>query len=1623
MLDHLKGWASTLASLCLLLLLTSATSVAAAADEPRIYIVALTEPSIAARMVEQTPGMSWAERRSLLGEGFFSRFQAELERGQNEFLRETPLALGRSAGADPRPLKVIRRVSLLLNALIIRATPEQAHALESVKGVRGVYPNGTFGMAMDAIPGFLGAPAAWERLGGIDEAGKGIRIGIIDSGVDIDHPMFQDPSLPVSPPLPRPTEYPAFTNEKVIVARNYVRNDYELNEENTAEDLVGHGSIVASVAAGAPVQAPLGAVSGIAPRAYLGSYRVFGDPRISRTTNDAALIAALEDAVADGMDVINLSLGGQPRDPRVDPQQIMIAEAVELGVVVVIASGNGGASGAGSVMSPGTSPEAITVGSVSHPRVFGSPLDLASSRQLPEGLTRFLQVPGLRTPSDQRFGPLPLVTIQSLDASGRACGNLPAGSLQGKFALVRRGACFFADKAGHVLDQAGAAGMVVYNDVDGAPFAMDLGEAALSKPAVMIDLSHGETLRQFLLEASQAGDQVQAVIGSDQDVAPFPGEPDLLSSFSGRGPTGQLQIKPDLVAPGEVIYAASIASGGDRGPFTVPEATSGTSFSTPAVAGAAALVRQIHPDWTPVQIKAALVNTASRTVLFSGRPALPNDAGSGRVDLARAAAAEVLASPVSLAFGTLRDETGAERELTFEVTNLGATVKDLAIGLDTEPQNAILTWEPATLRLQAGQSGTVTVAARLGETPGNFEGFFTVRETGGGTDLAIPFFGVATVRGTGRTLLVSSSEEADFPTPTAALALALPGDVIELADDAPYSSPLLVSRNSAGVRLDGITIRAVEGDSPVIDVLDSDTLDQAVIQVSGVERVTIEGLTIRSRSLGISYQDASGTISGTRVLMEDAETDLPDAIRLSNSRVHLYGNLITGSNGDGVSMEGSEALVQGNSIGPSRRHGLLSVGDGGVALFDNLIQESQGDGIRAVQSSLLAKGNVISGGDRSQANGLRAEGADSRLFLEDNLIVGNAGSGLSLTGGAQAWLLGDEISLNSGVGLFLDSSTAHVESARFFSNSGGVEAFSADLVLNNSLLVDSQSAAGVKITESVLEIDHSTLANNAGAGIQTVSRQGGLMVANSIFHGNGGGDVDGADEGVFRFNLFDGMARSGEGNVSGQPEFVNPGGRDYTPGPGSAAIDRGDPTSIEGAADLFFHKRAVDGDGDGEARADIGAVEAGSLSAPSIVLPILSTAPTDFVGLAMVNAYTPASAVGGPSSGEPVIRLQAFDVFGHDQSGSFFTSISEGRQLALLLDQTLGPLAPGWVEIEPSQRDLMAFALLGGNGLSYLDGAQLTSKPSRRLLFPEFHGNDEDTWVYLVNPHDVVLPVSLRWTSRTGLVAEVILELNPFGMISETARDLFGGGNGGYLVAEAELPVFGLELFGDFRHRAGLLALDADEAATELFGAQLASTSEIETTIHVVNLGADTRVFLTARGENGAPLTTVSRRLGPGGELRSEARDLFGFNGDVVGWLEVRSEGPVSGSVSFGDPDGRFLASLPLQAKGAREFFLSHVAQTPEIFTGLTLLNAGQRSALVSLEVFTADGVPRATSLLELKPGVKTARLLPELLGASFTQAGGFVRVRSNQPVFGFELFGGRTLEYLSAVPPQIAVY
>jgi hypothetical protein len=248
----------------------------------------------------------------------------------------------------------------------------------------------------------------------------------------------------------------------------------------------------------------------------------------------------------------------------------------------------------------------------------------------------------------------------------------------------------------------------------------------------------------------------------------------------------------------------------------------------------------------------------------------------------------------------------------------------------------------------------------------------------------------------------------------------------------------------------------------------------------------------------------------------------------------------------------------------------------------------------------------------------------------------------------------------------------------------------------------------------------------------------------------------------------------------------------------------------------------------------------------------------------------------------------------------------------------------------------------------------------------------------------------------------------------------FGPISEGYLVIHGELPLFAMEIFGDDDSRAGLPAIAQSSASGRLFGAQIASTAELDTRINLINPGEATTANLTLRDEDGSEIASVQVALSAG-QWSMSAHDLFDLGDEQVdGWLEVETDmGEILGNVVFGDPAGRSSAALPLQTVGAREFLLSQIAETDDIFTGITLLNVDVGLALVSVEAFDPSGSLLGQSFQILQGGEKRAVLLRELMPQISQQAGGFLRVRSTRKILGFELFGNQGLNFLSAVPMQ----
>lgn len=666
-----------------------------------------------------------------------------------DLLAEKQESVVESLRASVPEAEVGARYQTVLNGFAVVVPAESVGALARVPGVEKVHAVREYHATIDASNGVMGTPAFWSALGGDDRAGAGIRIGILDTGIDFSNPMFSDPSL--LPPAGFPRGDVALANGKVIVAR-YFQSVADARESNanlghrTAQDLVGHGSHSAAVAGGSRVDLSgsgrrVITVAGVAPKAWLGSYRVFS-PRAF----DDNIIAAIEAAVLDGMHVINMSFGGSGSgSPLNDPIIRATENAIAAGVVATISAGNSGPD-VGTVGYPGASPSAITVGATANAHYGLSTLGifevLSGSPFVPTGLASVVGgacADRCTLPISPVAAPLLDVDLVDGQLTGIACTQLPGGSLNGRIALVQRGTCTFAVK-GQNVQAAGAVGMVIYNSDDAS--VSNSGEHLLnpsinqpSVPALLVRRSDGLALKTFLAgnTGTSAVGQIRA---APANTPPFvgPTTPQRLTSFSSRGPTPDFQIKPDLATVGADSYAACQDDSADgenrfpapdprRGASTMFDASgflfaNGTSFSAPRAAGAAALVRQKHPGWTPAQVKAALTETASRPTdngKIGGERVMSR--GSGDIDLAAAATVESLVLPTSASFGRVEINPSAPtrtKSLTLTNHSSSTVTYSLAVQATAGDSAVVPSVEPATVTLGPGESRPVTLRLSIG---------------------------------------------------------------------------------------------------------------------------------------------------------------------------------------------------------------------------------------------------------------------------------------------------------------------------------------------------------------------------------------------------------------------------------------------------------------------------------------------------------------------------------------------------------------------------------------------------------------------------------------------------------------------------------------------------------------------------------------------------------------------------------------------------------------------------------------------------------------------------------------------------------------------------------------------
>ena len=618
-------------------------------------------------------------------------------------------------------------VQVVANALIVSVPAGNVDALSKLPGVKRVFKARQFKPLLDHAAVVHAIDQVWAQLG-IDHAGEGIKIGILDTGIDNGHPGFQSASLQPPPGFPKTgsgTDAP-FTNNKVIVARSYVNLLDSQDVDYSARDRMGHGTATSMAAAGVRNTGSLGSISGMAPAAFVGNYKIFGTPTYNDYSNDAAILKAFDDAVSDGMDVISMSVGSLLASRLADDAEVAAVErAASLGVIVVLSAGNGSADrrifSPNSISSPGTAPSAITVGASMNERDFSSAATLADG-------TQFESFNSATSPNSGQIT-APLTDVAQIDGNGQACQALPAGRLTGRIAFILRGNCNFDVKLDNA-QQAGAVGALVYTyQTDPDPFTMGTQTSKLGGQMVGYD----------------DGIKIKSALAQNQDLmitlsfprVPVAVNPYRVALFSSRGPNVDNGIKPDLLAVGSSVYTATQSYDANGEMFAASGYTlvDGTSFSAPITAGAAAVLKSARPGLTVSQYRSLLINSATA---FPASPSVQSS-GAGELNLSRAMASSIAVSPVSLSFGAGGGDLQTSRSLT--LANVGTSSDTYTITVSPRADGVTPKVDNGTLAIANGASSQLNVSfSGSGLAPGAYEGFLNITSANSGFETHVPYW-------------------------------------------------------------------------------------------------------------------------------------------------------------------------------------------------------------------------------------------------------------------------------------------------------------------------------------------------------------------------------------------------------------------------------------------------------------------------------------------------------------------------------------------------------------------------------------------------------------------------------------------------------------------------------------------------------------------------------------------------------------------------------------------------------------------------------------------------------------------------------------------------------------------
>ncbi len=649
------------------------------------------------------------------------------------------------AGSQGLNLRRTASFTSAYNGMTVTGSSADADQLRDVPGVIGVWPvlkvaapdpaTSASDNGLSSALAMTGADVAYSELG---YTGQGINVGVIDTGIDIDHPDLGGTGTPGTTPFP--SSRVKYGYDFVGDAYNpdgYTEAQLTPKPDSNPDDCNGHGTHVAGII-GADGSFADGGVRGVAPKVTFGAYRVFG---CDGGTSTDIVLAAMDRAIADHMDVVNMSLGETYMSWPNYPTSVAAETMQKAGVILVAAAGNEGADGVFTTSTPSVSDGAISVASFENTNIPAHSFTTTTGAKVP-----FLPAEGAPAAPTTGSAELALAGPDGDGVANTACTQI-SPDVAGKVALVSRGTCNFSDKAMNA-ENAGATAVVIYNNEPGLTSITVVADPAITIPVVLIPLTDGTGLAAALATGSVSLTWTAGWITVPNPVG------GLVSDFSSYGLAADLSLKPDLGAPGGNILSTFPIEKGSYANF------SGTSMASPHVAGAVALLLQAKPELKGKTTKVReLLQTTGTLAAWSQDPTSGllepvHRQGGGLIQIVTALTTQQTVSPgkISLGEGSDGAKTTAitltntsAKPVTYAITKSDG-VATLGSFIDAhffKPKVGAKMSAPKTVTVPAKGQTTVMVKITPPHAPATaIYGGWVAFTAAGATTLHVPFAGM-----------------------------------------------------------------------------------------------------------------------------------------------------------------------------------------------------------------------------------------------------------------------------------------------------------------------------------------------------------------------------------------------------------------------------------------------------------------------------------------------------------------------------------------------------------------------------------------------------------------------------------------------------------------------------------------------------------------------------------------------------------------------------------------------------------------------------------------------------------------------------------------------------------------